>query len=203
MKTPAESRIQMTVQAEPKVTLTGTATSVKEGATITETAQLNSGWTFVADSQTWTSNAEATLTATANADKSTAAIKGIAAGNATVTFTAKVAHPFAAELLAADPDATNAEVELTATKAYTVTKKSTPPTPTDPVSPGTRPGSSGNKGTGGVVVVPSNTQYFIDIDNITWAKDKINALAEKGIVEGVADKIFAPNNTVTRANLQK
>lgn len=203
MKTPNESRLEMAVSAEPAVTLTGTATSVKEGATITETAQLNGTWTFVADSQTWASSADATLTATANTDKSTAAIKGIAAGTATVTFTAKVAHPFAEELLAADPDATNTEVEVTATKAYSVTKKATPPAPSNPTTPGTRPGTSGNHGIGGVVIVPSQKQYFIDIDNITWAKDKINALAEKGIVEGVADKIFAPNNTVTRAEFAK
>lgn len=203
MKTPNESRLEMAVPAEPAVTLTGTATSVKEGATITETAQLNGTWTFVADSQTWASSADATLTATANADKSTATLKGIAAGTATVTFTAKVEHPFKAELIAANPDATNTEVEVTATKAYSVTKKATPPTPTNPTTPGTRPGTSGNHGTGGVVIVPSEKQYFIDIDNITWAKDKINALAEKGIVEGVADKIFAPNNTVTRAEFAK
>ncbi len=201
MKTPGNNRITMTVATEPAVTFTGTATSVREGSTVTETASLNGAYTFVADSQTWTSSADATLTATANADKATATIRGIAAGTATVTFTAKVAHPFAEELLAADPDADNTEVEVTATKAYSVSKQSQPSTPSTP-STGTRPGTS-SRPSGGVVIVPSDTQYFIDIDNITWAKDKINALAERGIVEGVADKIFAPNNTVTRAEFAK
>lgn len=36
-----------------------------------------------------------------------------------------------------------------------------------------------------------------------WASEYINALSEKGIVNGVSDTIFAPNGTVTRAEYLK
>ncbi|CAM4221877.1 hypothetical protein FHS16_000461 [Paenibacillus endophyticus] len=42
------------------------------------------------------------------------------------------------------------------------------------------------------------TKNFSDISNIA-AKDKIIALQEQGLVKGVSDDLFAPNNTITAA----
>ena len=67
-------------------------------------------------------------------------------------------------------------------------------------SGGRRPSSSGG---GTTVVVPSNDTYFTDIDSVAWAKDQINALAANGVINGVGNNTFAPNNTVTRAEFAK
>ena len=53
------------------------------------------------------------------------------------------------------------------------------------------------------VVAPAENKLFTDIDNVAWAKDAIIALAEKGIVNGVGDKTFAPNANVTREQFAK
>ncbi len=40
---------------------------------------------------------------------------------------------------------------------------------------------------------------FSDIDDVPWAKDAIESLYRAGVVSGKGDKIFAPNDKVTRA----
>jgi len=45
--------------------------------------------------------------------------------------------------------------------------------------------------------------YFTDLDSCVWAQDSINELASKGIVNGVADKIFDPDRDVTREEYLK
>ncbi|MEG2381546.1 MAG: S-layer homology domain-containing protein, partial [Oscillospiraceae bacterium] len=45
--------------------------------------------------------------------------------------------------------------------------------------------------------------YFDDIDDVKWAKEQIDKLAKLGFVNGVADRTFAPNNNVTRAEFTK
>lgn len=40
---------------------------------------------------------------------------------------------------------------------------------------------------------------FTDIDNVPWAKNSIEALYKAGVVAGKAEKIFAPEDNVTRA----
>ncbi|MDY3929423.1 MAG: S-layer homology domain-containing protein [Clostridia bacterium] len=44
---------------------------------------------------------------------------------------------------------------------------------------------------------------FSDIEAYGWAKDAINFLAEKGIIRGVQDGIFAPQNNLTREQAAK
>lgn len=77
-------------------------------------------------------------------------------------------------------------------------------------------GGSGGYGVGSVidrndentqsnVVIPEkrDTAYaFLDIEN-HWAKEEINFLAERGIVNGVGGEFFCPDNTVTRAEFAK
>ena len=41
-------------------------------------------------------------------------------------------------------------------------------------------------------------EVFADLGNVEWAKDAILALYEKGIVSGVGDNLYAPENNVTR-----
>lgn len=44
---------------------------------------------------------------------------------------------------------------------------------------------------------------FSDLGSVVWARDAINALAEKGIVNGKTETTFAPNDNVTRAEFAK
>lgn len=48
-----------------------------------------------------------------------------------------------------------------------------------------------------------NKNIFDDIDDVEWAKEAIVYLAECKIVNGVGDGKFAPNDTVTRAEMAK
>lgn len=48
-----------------------------------------------------------------------------------------------------------------------------------------------------------NKNIFDDIDDVEWAKDAIVYLAERKIVNGVGAGKFAPNDTVTRAEMAK
>lgn len=45
---------------------------------------------------------------------------------------------------------------------------------------------------------PAKSIYFDDIEQAEWAKDAISKLAELKIVNGKADRIFAPNDPITR-----
>lgn len=45
--------------------------------------------------------------------------------------------------------------------------------------------------------------YFSDIENVQWAKESINALADKGIVGGVGGGKFEPSRPVTREEFVK
>lgn len=48
-----------------------------------------------------------------------------------------------------------------------------------------------------------STDKFTDVKDAAWARTEINALADKGIINGVSDTSFAPNDTVTRAQFAK
>ena len=51
---------------------------------------------------------------------------------------------------------------------------------------------------------PEDTKAtFTDIANVEWAKEAIEALAEKGVLNGKGDNKFAPNDTVTREEFVK
>ena len=52
----------------------------------------------------------------------------------------------------------------------------------------------------------NNNNYqdlFIDLDGVAWAKDSILYLCKRGIVNGKANKIFAPEDAVTREEFVK
>lgn len=80
-----------------------------------------------------------------------------------------------------------------------------------------KPSGSGGGGSGGSgrstvfttspVVLPtpspSAAPIFHDIDQASWAKDSIEALAAKGYVEGTAEGIFQPNISITREQFIK
>lgn len=66
---------------------------------------------------------------------------------------------------------------------------------------------SGNN-TGSPVVPPepvlgNEEEPFTDIGNFGWAKEAINYLSKKGIVSGKGDKLFAPQDNVTREEFVK
>ena len=70
------------------------------------------------------------------------------------------------------------------------------------------PGSpSGNPGSSVIItpvapVVPEK-DLFDDLGTVSWAKEAINALAKDGIVNGVAEGKFAPNDVLTREQFVK
>lgn len=47
---------------------------------------------------------------------------------------------------------------------------------------------------------PQLTPVFVDLGNYPWAEAQINSLAAKGIIKGVSDTHFAPQNNITRAD---
>jgi len=49
---------------------------------------------------------------------------------------------------------------------------------------------------------PSNKQFH-DIDNVAWAAEAITELNKKGIIHGVADGAFAPDDYITREQFAK
>lgn len=70
------------------------------------------------------------------------------------------------------------------------------------------PSHSNNGSTGArPVLLPSDsveeTPAFSDIDDLPWAKDAIEFLYKKKVVNGNPDGTFAPNNNVTRAEFIK
>ena len=52
-------------------------------------------------------------------------------------------------------------------------------------------------------VEPSTIEVFSDLSNAEWAKECINALYAQGIINGVGDGKFAPNNHVKREEIAK
>ena len=50
------------------------------------------------------------------------------------------------------------------------------------------------------VKIVDNSKGFIDIRN-HWAEDEIDFVSARGLVNGVSDTIYAPNNSTTRAQL--
>ncbi len=48
------------------------------------------------------------------------------------------------------------------------------------------------------VAVPAEKVYFEDLESFVWAKEAINYLAENGIVNGKADMMYYPKDSVTR-----
>ncbi|MDD6483632.1 MAG: S-layer homology domain-containing protein [Clostridiales bacterium] len=48
-----------------------------------------------------------------------------------------------------------------------------------------------------------SSSLFNDIGSVSWAQDSIEELARRGVINGKADKIFAPNDTVTREEFVK
>lgn len=47
------------------------------------------------------------------------------------------------------------------------------------------------------------TSAFDDIESVEWAREAINYLAAKGIVSGKAERVFAPNDYITREEFVK
>jgi len=73
------------------------------------------------------------------------------------------------------------------------------------------PGKGGNKSYGSGVTVPSTpvtqpqaiNNYFSDLADASWAVEAINYLAEKNVLAGKGNGIFAPSDNVTRAEFAK
>ena len=53
---------------------------------------------------------------------------------------------------------------------------------------------------GATVKIVDNSKGFIDIRD-HWAKDTIDFVSARGLVNGISDTIYAPNNSTTRAQL--
>ena len=103
---------------------------------------------------------------------------------------------------------------------YNYLKKSIPKD--QPGGSGGMGGSGGAGGSGGnfgapapqvtapVVITDSNTStdtagkgYFTDLQNVPWAEEAVSYLYKKGVINGKADKTFAPDDSVTREEFVK
>lgn len=49
----------------------------------------------------------------------------------------------------------------------------------------------------------ASNDLFTDIPQAAWAREEINGLAKAGVINGKTDTLFAPNDTVTRAEFAK
>jgi len=70
--------------------------------------------------------------------------------------------------------------------------------------------SGGSRGSGSQIVAPKETQsatkkgmQFTDIDHVAWAEEAISYLYTNGIISGRSEDSFAPDATITRAELAK
>ena len=54
-----------------------------------------------------------------------------------------------------------------------------------------------------VATPDANGNMFSDIDDVEWAAEAINALAERGIINGTGGGLFEPNNYITREEFAK
>lgn len=76
-------------------------------------------------------------------------------------------------------------------------------------SSGSSSSNKGSSGGGGGIYLPSVTTQtatktaFGDLESVPWAEDAVSYLYTKGIVNGKADGVFAPLDTVTRAEFVK
>ena len=50
---------------------------------------------------------------------------------------------------------------------------------------------------------PDKTVTFSDLDSVPWAKEAIETFASMGVVNGMGDGTFRPNNNITRAEFTK
>ena len=90
------------------------------------------------------------------------------------------------------------------TSGGSVTGGSSIDKPTGTGGGGSLGGGSGSTGTvtpDPTPVVPEGT--FSDVASVEWAKESIEALADKGILNGKGDGKFAPNDNVTREEFVK
>ena len=74
----------------------------------------------------------------------------------------------------------------------------------------TAPGAPVNSGLDSVLLIPSDneekevsTASFVDLEDVSWAKNAILSLASKGIVSGKKDFMFCPSDNITRAEFVK
>ena len=98
--------------------------------------------------------------------------------------------------------------EKLATALNSANNGSAPSGPSGGGGGGSSSGGASSGGSGVMVPSPSDAlpmeyDIFTDIDDISWAKDAIIYLAQKGIINGKSDKIFAPNDFVTREEAAK
>lgn len=70
-------------------------------------------------------------------------------------------------------------------------------------SPGASFSWSDKTGSGVLVQNPPKQYGFVDLENVSWAKEAINALYAKGIVSGTDETNFAPEENVTREQFAK
>ena len=72
-------------------------------------------------------------------------------------------------------------------------------------------GSSGGGGGGSGIITPQPTPteqpkptiQFTDLENVQWAEKAISFLAEKEVISGIGDNLFAPNQSVKREEFVK
>lgn len=74
---------------------------------------------------------------------------------------------------------------------------------TQPPSGGGGSGSKSSISTGGGISAGTSKELFSDISQALWAKEAIDYLAQRKIINGKSENIFAPNDYLTRAEAVK
>ena len=106
-------------------------------------------------------------------------------------------------MLAKKPFADYADVISKFNEAYTATKNASL-TPVVPSAPGGGGGGGGFSVSAASVISGENSissggkSKFSDVESLTWGKNEINALTNLGIISGISDDEFAPDDSITR-----
>ena len=192
------TKIQTTTGKDGSVTKTETK---KDGSSVTESKDAAGSTGTVKTDKNGQTTAETTLSSKAieDAKKSGEAVKAPvevkATRNSNTAPTVKVELPKGA-------GETKVEIPVTNVKPGTVAVL-VHPDGTEEIVKNSLPTEDGIQLTvngGATVKIVDNSKDFIDTRN-HWAKDAIDFVSARGLVNGMNDSIYAPNNSTTRAQL--
>ena len=173
----------------------------KDGSSVTETKAADGSTGTVKTDKHGQTTAETTLsskaieTAKRNGEPVTAPVEVEASRNSSTAPTVKVELP-------KGTGETKVEIPVSNVKPGTVAVI-VHPDGTEEIVKNSLPTEDGIQLTvngGATVKIVDNSKDFIDTRN-HWAKDAIDFVSARGLVNGMNDSIYAPNNSTTRAQL--
>ena len=192
------TKVETTTGKDGSTTKTETK---KDGSSVTETKAADGSTATVKTDKNGQTTAETTLSSKAieDAKKSGEAVKAPvevkATRNSDTAPTVKIELP-------RNSGETKVEIPVSNVKPGTVAVI-VPPDGTEEIVKNSLPTEDGIQLTvngGATVKIVDNSKDFIDTRS-HWAKDAIDFVSARGLVNGMNDSIYAPNNSTTRAQL--